>query len=192
MSLLRYITFLLIAGNLVGCAHLGKRNTATPPSEAEIAAIFGRIPDPRVLLVIPKMRHDALTRCAQRVSGDTTAERLEKQEKYIEALKQMLKKLQEEYYYWDDNPNDLIKTADEHSIHLAMLGSPAYMGVRSGSGYEGEVYRQTIKTYEDMIVTAAHGICDVLTNFHMTISYDKWKSEWDDAGKNVAALPEPD
>jgi hypothetical protein len=183
MTSLRYIALVLSVGCLSGCAHLHESNTTTSAlSEAEVAALFQKKPDPRVLLNIPKMRHEALVLCVE-TDRDGTPEIFEKQQRYIDSLKQMLKKLQDEYFYWDDNPNDLTKIADEQAIHLAMLESPAYNGIRGGSGYEGAIYDQSIRIYENMIVTAAHGICGLLTNYGVTLSYEAWKVSWDDAAK---------
>jgi len=183
---LRYIASVAAISCLVGCARLREPNATTPTlSEAKVAALFSRKPDPYVLQSIPKMRHEALALCAEGAGGDSTPEIFEKQERYIDSLKQMLKKLQVEYYYWDDNPDDLMRAADEHALHLAMLRAPAYNGVRSGSFYEGEINRQTIQVYEDMIVTAAQGICAVFTNYGVTLSYEAWKVSWDEAAKTA-------
>jgi hypothetical protein len=190
MNQLRYFALaLLIVGGLVGCAKLSK-------TETDRTALFQRKPDPRVLQNIPKMRHDALALCVEGVGGDSTPERFKKQEGYIDSLKLMLKKLQDEYYYWDENPNELIEIADEHAMHLAMLQVPMYNGVRAGSGYEGAINRQSIQLYENMIVTAAYGICGYMKHYDVTISYNVWKSSWDDAAKmakrpNTALEPTP-
>jgi hypothetical protein len=129
------------------------------------------------------MRHEALLLCVEKVGGDSTPERFEKQRQYIESLKQILKKIYGAYYWWDDYPKDLEATVDDQAITLAMLEIPARRGLRSGSSYEAAINRHIIQIYEEMIVTAASGICGYLNEDGITISYEAWKSSWDNAAK---------
>lgn len=173
---MRLILVALVVGTLTGCAPF-------PHPHENVADLFERKAEPAVLEAIPQMRHDTLVLCAERVGGDTTPERIKKQRQYAESLRQMLMKLYAAYYWWDAYPNELEEAVDQQATRLAMLECPARGGLRSGSGYEGAICRQTIGIYEDMIMTAAQGICGYLTEDGVAVSYEAWKASWDNAAK---------
>jgi hypothetical protein len=175
MTLIRQVVLALAVGGLTGCSPFShSRNNASD--------LFQRKADRTVLEAIPQMRHEALVRCAEREGGDTTPERFEKQQHYIKSLAQLLRKLYDAYYWWDEYPKDLEATVNQQARYLAMLEVPARGGLR-GEAYEAAIYRHTIRIYEDMIVTAARGICNYLTEDGVAVSYEAWKSSWDDAAK---------
>lgn len=126
---------------------------------------------------IPKMRHEALLLCAEGPSGDTTPERFEKQRQYIEALRDILKKLNATYYPDDEPIKGLDDAIELHAIELARLDAPN-MWSRHGSGYEASIISHTIELYENLITNASGGICFQLGKEGISISYDKWLSNW--------------
>ncbi len=180
---MRLTSLILLSLCLCGCAHhpTGTRatNSLSPP-QAKL----------ELLNALPKIRHAALLLAAESLSGDTTPERFEKQRQYIETLQGILKKLDTAYYPDDEPLKGLDDAIELHANELARLEFPDDF-LRGASAYEASILMHTIELYENMITTAASGICVQLGEEGTPISYKTWKSQWEKAGKPTAMAPHP-
>jgi len=130
------------------------------------------------------MRHEALLLCAEGHGGDSNPERFEKQGHYIEALRDILKKLNTTYYPDDEPIVGLDDAIELHADELARLEFPD-VSIRGASAYEASILAHTIELYENMITTAASGIGSQLEQEGTPFSYKAWKARWKNAGKPV-------
>lgn len=154
--------------------------------------------DASLLASIPAKRHAALLELA--ITGrDGTPAIGEKKEKYVVALKALIRDLRTTYYCHLEFPDGLDETVQKRAVYLAGLHYPA--SPTTGASYYGDLVQSyTVRLYEEELVTIAYAVTerfrdsDVVVVRRETQSFAAWKKAWDEAGdvKNGPnEMPEP-